>query len=181
MQRKPGLAPRYGLAKRKAEALLEEANVRKPPVPVEELARRAGLVLKFEPLAGDAMSGMLHRKAQGALVGVNSLDSPTRQRFTIAHELGHFLLHDKELHIDESYPLRFRNDKSSKGVDGAEIEANQFASHLLMPAAFLENDVRELGPIDVDDTETIATLAKLYEVSPQAMTLRLAKLLAHGL
>jgi Zn-dependent peptidase ImmA (M78 family) len=181
VQRKPGLAPRYGLAKRKAEALLEEAKIKKPPVPVEELARRAGLVLKFEPFVGKAMSGMLHRGARGGVVGVNSLDSATRQRFTIAHELGHFLLHAKELHIDEGYSLRFRNALSSKGVDDDEIEANQFASHLLMPASLMEEDVRKLGRIDVDDGEAIETLAKRYEVSPQAMTLRLAKLLAHGL
>ena len=45
--------------------------------------------------------------------GSNGKHAPTRQRFTIAHEIGHVLLHKNEkLHIDEKSPIGFRDQKS---------------------------------------------------------------------
>lgn len=66
-------------------------------------------------------------------------------------------------------------------MDDDEIEANQFAANLLMPTRFLRRDLQELGAIDVEDATVIEELAKKYEVSPHAMTLRLAKFLTYGL
>lgn len=128
------------------------------------------------------MAGLLHRRPDGtAVIGVNALESETRQRFTIAHEIGHLVLHDAELHVDEDFGVRFRDARSGQAVDAAEIEANQFASHLLMPAAFLRKDVRAHAVVDLDDSETIEQLARKYGVSVQAMTFRLAKLFEHDL
>ena len=67
--------------------------------------------------------------------GVNSLHAPVRQRFTIAHELGHAVLHAREgIHLDQAFRLRFRDQTSAMAIDPEEIDANSFAAELLMPA-----------------------------------------------
>lgn len=100
----------------------------------------------------------------------------TRRRFTIAHELGHLLLHkDEKLHIDERFPIGFRDGVSSLAEDDNEIEANQFASELLMPLEFLAKDLKDLS-LDMESEEAIAELANRYQVSLQAMTIRLSRL-----
>lgn len=170
------MAIRYTLARKTAHRVLEDAAVHQPPVPIAALVQRAKAVIRFRPFEGD-LSGMVHRAADGtAVIGVNAAHSPTRKRFTIAHELGHLLLHaDESFHIDERLPIAYRNDESSKAVDPREVEANQFAAELLMPQQFLQRDVAQLGSAALDEVD-VETLADRYEVSVQAMQIRLAKL-----
>jgi len=170
------MPPRYGLSKRKARELLHDAKITKAPVPVEKLAQLVGASLRYEPFEGQ-MSGMVHRHKRGfSVIGVNSSHPRTRGRFTIAHELGHLLLHtDDDLHVDERFPIGFRSDASSLAIDNKEIEANQFAAELLMPLALLQLEVEKLASeLDVD--EAIMVLAKRFDVSLQAMTVRLTAL-----
>lgn len=151
----------------------------KPPVPVERLARRAGAEVRYEPLDGD-LSGMLFQEGDRAIVGVNALHSKSRQRFTIAHELGHLQLHDRSgIHIDHKFAVvRLRGERSSQAVDPEEIEANRFAAELLMPAKMIKADLDRLA----DDTNTyqdeelVRQLADRYQVSTQAMAFRLVNL-----
>jgi len=113
------------------------------------------------------------------VIGVNSEHSRTRQRFTIAHELGHLLLHaDEEFHIDEKRPLARRDDVSSQATDAREIEANQFAAELLMPKALVGASVEALIEADpeISVEEAIDELANAYRVSTLAMTHRLTNL-----
>jgi Zn-dependent peptidase ImmA (M78 family) len=169
------MRPRYTIARRKARELLLEGKVETPPVPVEQLAALVGATIRYEPFAGE-LSGMVHRSASGVIIGVNSMHAKTRRRFTIAHELGHFLLHrNEELHIDERFPIGFRSELSSKALDAAEIEANQFAAELLMPTALIADHVRSL-PRNMDIETAVSRLAHRYEVSEQAMTIRLSAL-----
>lgn len=67
----------------------------------------------------------------------------------------------------------------STAEDVEEIEANAFAAALLMPEPFLKKDLA-MVVVDIDDEKQIQSLAKLYEVSDQAMTLRLANLSSRG-
>jgi Zn-dependent peptidase ImmA (M78 family) len=170
------MAPRFTLARRKAIELLELSKVKKAPVPVEKLAELAGASVTLEPFAGE-LYGMVHRKSDGtAVIGVNSLDAPNRRRFTIAHEIGHLLLHkDESLHVDEKFPIGLRSELSGMAVDENEIEANQFAAELLMPVSFLKRDLENL-PDDIEADAAIERLAKQYRVSTQAMTIRLTAL-----
>ncbi len=162
-----------------AEQVLQAARVDKPPVPVERLARRFGAEVRFEPLDGD-LSGMLFREGDRAIVGVNALHPKSRQRFTIAHELGHLQLHDHSgIHIDHKFPVaRLRDERSSQAIDPEEIQANRFAAELLMPAAMLEADLDGLtdDTVDYDDDELVRQLAGRYQVSTQAMAFRLVNL-----
>ena len=85
------MAARKNLARRKAVELLAAAKVKFPPVPVEQLANFAGAEVHYEPFSGE-LSGMVHRESKSrAVIGVNALHAPTRQRFTIAHELAHLI------------------------------------------------------------------------------------------
>src|SRR5690242_20712862 len=119
--------------KKLVEQLLNLVKVNEPPIPVERIARIRGTQLKYVPFEGD-MSGLLFHEDGYIIIGVNELHPKTRQRFTIAHELGHLELHSHdELHIDRNYRIYLRNQLSSQAVDPAEIEANAFAAELLMP------------------------------------------------
>jgi len=163
-------------ARKKARDLLAEAKVKLPPVPVEQLAVFKGAEVHYEPFSGE-LSGMVHRQPTGkAVIGVNALHSPTRQRFTIAHELGHLVLHQNEqFHVDENSPIGFRNFLSSQAVNSDEIEANQFAAELLMPTYLLKAEIEKI-PANTGTEDAIAKLAEIFEVSEQAMTFRLSGL-----
>src|ERR1700722_10633578 len=154
------MAARKTLARRKAIELLAAAKVTLPPVPVEQLANFAGADVHYEPFSGE-LSGMVHRESKSrAVIGVNALHSPTRQRFTIAHELAHLILHqDEEFHVDENSPIRFRSPLSGAAVDSDEIEANQFAAELLMPVSLLNGEIEKI-PRDTGTEEAIAKLAE---------------------
>ena len=174
------MAPRYTLAKKRAIELLREARVKRPPVPVEKLADLMKAKIRYEPFAGK-LYGMVHRNSDGtAVIGVNSIDAPNRQRFTIAHEIGHLLLHkDEQLHVDEKSPIGLRNERSSTATDDREIEANWCAAELLMPVEFLREDLERL-PDDIEADEAVTRLAQRYKVSEQAMTVRLTALKVLG-
>jgi len=109
------------------------------------------------------------------VIGINSRHSPMRRRFSIAHEIGHLVLHDEEsLHVDAWTPFAYRTDKSSEGTDPREIEANQFAAELLMPEPWVRRDVGQITDMIAEDV--VERMAELYQVSTQAMTLRLHRL-----
>lgn len=122
------------------------------------------------------ISGLLIRKQKMVVIAVAQEQPEQRQRFTIAHELGHLLLHDGiEVRVDKHFRVNLRSSASSKAEDVEEIEANAFAAELLMPRDFLLRDARKLT-LDIEDEEQIAALARRYEVSRQAMTFRLMNL-----
>lgn len=77
------------------------------PVPVELVAHRLNLQVKAA-LRGDDISGVLVVDNDQGMIGFNQAQAPVRQRFTIAHECGHFLLHQTEneasgLFVDRRY------------------------------------------------------------------------------
>lgn len=164
-----------------AERLLLANRIHTAPVDVHQLAKTIRLDVQFQP-ADESLSGFIlrNRQQRTAIVGVNSNHHPNRQRFTIAHEIGHFLLHDHDdIHVDHTdcgLIVRRRNEDSSKGEDDSEKEANLFAAELLMPATFLEEDVASLECTNLLDEEVLHPLANKYCVSTQALTFRLAYL-----
>jgi Zn-dependent peptidase ImmA (M78 family) len=168
-------SPRFLLARRRAAELLQQARIRRAPVPVDRLARLAGAEIHYEPFDGE-VSGLLHRQQHGPIIiGVNSAHATTRQRFTIAHELGHLVLHrDETFHVDERPVIRFRNQESSQATNAEEVEANQFASELLMPDYLLSKELSRL-PADMSPEDAVSVLAKRFQVSEQALTLRLTR------
>lgn len=92
----------------------------------------------------------------------------------MAHELGHLILH----RFDDVHISKQRDGISELGTDREEIEANRFAAELLMPESMIRKSVTNLGGIDPfdQDLDIIEKLADQFEVSPQAMNIRLSTL-----
>jgi Zn-dependent peptidase ImmA (M78 family) len=160
------------------DRLLAEHHIHTAPVPVADLAKALGAEVQFQP-AEDDLSGFLYRdrRRKRAIIGVNSGHHPNRQKFTAAHELGHFLLHDFDsVHVDRQFKVWLRSPASSEGTDDEEKEANLFAAELLMPSKFIDNDLLAIGTFDLFNETSIQELAARYGVSTQAMTFRLAYL-----
>ena len=167
-----------------AKELLASEGVRRLPVPVHDLAAKYA-ILVFREMPDD-VSGILiplevPTQSKNWVIAVNSTHAPVRQRFTIAHELGHLVLHHfKAPHADGRLQVRFRDKKSAQGYDREEIQANQFAAELLMPERFIRGLTNNS---DIADTksdsaalEQLETWAKRFEVSVQALSLRIANL-----
>lgn len=164
----------------KVAALLEKHQISEAPVPIDLIARQEGLRIVASAFNGD-VSGALVRTTGAAGIAVNANQSSTRKRFTIAHELAHYLLDHRpdEDHLDWEFTVLRRDQKSAEGTDTREIEANTFAANLLMPREFLVRDLRRFlnrnGVLELGESDRM-TLARRYRVSDMAMSFRLAGL-----
>ena len=169
MTRRPDIAK----ARKQAIALLEKYGAKTVPVPVERIAKAMGVQVEYAPLDGD-LSGFAHVRDGKPIVGVNTLHAPSRQRFTLGHELAHIELHRPEIestvHVDRG-SLR-RDALASTGTDPKEMEANAFAAELLMPTELLKA-VLDNKAVDLEDDAKISALAKRFRVSEAAMRFRL--------
>lgn len=167
-------------AEKEATKQLAQAKISGPPVPVETIAKKMGATLVFEPFKGeDDISGILYRKGKHTIIGINSVHSETRRRFSIAHELGHLALHHKKLFIDKVVRVDFRDRTSSLAINQEEIAANAFAAELLMPRDFIIEEIkRKLSKRSsrLTKEKLINDLAKTFKVSSQAMEYRLNNL-----
>lgn len=161
----------------KAQRLLRKFQISGPPVPVDSIA--AAEDIQIVRSSGDwNESGFLLRQHGTTIIGVNSRNSPRRQRFTIAHELGHYCLHKgKPLIVDQSVMVNKRNDVSSQATSQEEIEANQFAAALLMPDPWVKRASQAQFAAGVSSRDHLVTaLAREFDVSVDAMGWRLINL-----
>jgi len=167
-----------------AEKLLQEHCPNGAPVDVRGIAEALGVEVKLDRVDDD-LSGFLFREPSTGrtVIGANANHHPNRRNFTVAHELGHYLLHEAEtVHLDSKssgYTLQLRSPESATGENINEREANLFAAELLMPAKFLEQDLKK-SDLDLLEergaAKKLQSLAKKYGVSVQALTIRLANL-----
>ena len=120
--------------------------------------------IEYIPL-GSSISGSLSRKGNNWIIMVNSLHHPNRQKFTLAHELAHYVLHKNESDI-------FTDTVFFRGGINNSIEktANQFASELLMP----QKRVNDL--IVNENIRSVSELAARFGVSSSAMLYRVKDL-----
>jgi Zn-dependent peptidase ImmA (M78 family) len=161
-------------AEGKAIALLARMGIGAAPVPVEQIARDLRAELTYESFDGD-ISGMLFRHEGRAVIGVNSRHASTRQRFTVAHEIGHLEMHKGQpVFIDRFVRVNMRDGQSSP----EERQANAFAAELLMPRSLVPGEIdRALAKRpDLTPPELVSTLAERFQVSPAAMQYRLSNL-----
>lgn len=168
---------RRKLIRLKTSELLRENKVTKAPVDVEAIANNLGIEVVYTDPKDDDLSGfILHDASTGRrVIGVNKRHAPNRRRFTVGHEVGHATLHPlTELHVDRViFRVKLRDQTSATGEDLDEREANLFAAELLMPITLLQDAVEEHGDLD---EAAVEALAKQFEVSAQAMTIRLGYL-----
>lgn len=154
--------------------LLKSHNIRTSPVPVDKIAQAMGVQLKFSPL-DDELSGMIFIKDGTPIIGVNALHHSNRQRFTIAHELGHLVMHkdilENEVHVDKQFKILMRDGLAATGTDIIEIQANRFAAELLLPSFLLDTLLSK--EFDIDDEGPLDALAKKFKVSKQMLEYRI--------
>lgn len=137
-----------------------------PPVDVEGIATALGINV-FRTNLGPTISGSLMRNhprkgVSGFSILVNSIDAPTRQRFTIAHELAHYILHRDLIETGVTDDTMYR---SAELKDYLETQADKTAADILMPVRLVKNwAVRR---------NRISLLAAAFDVSPQSMGIRL--------
>lgn len=164
-----------------ARNLLRKYDVLAPPVPVEVIARGEGAQIARHRFEGWE-SGFILRDGRRTIIGVNTRTSRRRQRFTIAHEVGHLLLHEGTLIVDHAVRVNWRDEISGMATDTEEIQANTFAAELLMPRdfvidsleAYIEQAARSERIMSHEDL--IARIAREFDVSAEAMGYRLINL-----
>ena len=110
------------------------------------------------------IDGILVRTGQGCYIGINRNRPFTRKRFTLAHELGHYLLHGGE---------RFEDSGDRHSM--IERQADAFAAELLMPSSMVRGTIAQLARIS-PKIEIVDELAWIFRVSRVAMKNRLADL-----
>ena len=155
--------PDYRKAEREALRLLNEAGVSEPPVDPVIIAQEQGVAVRFARFNGESdqnVSGFYDCETNEIVV--NKSEYPLRQTFTVAHELGHKVLHEDWARSD-SYRVLLR-DPSKLDWDPIEFEANAFAANLLMP--------RDL--MDFYYSLPVEQLSRLFAVSVPAVKKRLS-------
>lgn len=156
------------------DELLAKFKFANPPIPVDEIAKSLKISLMYADL-DDEVSGLLIKKANKCYIAINENHHPNRQRFSIAHELGHYKLHmsrDKSFFIDRS--VYYRNHAAHSGQNNEEIEANRFAAELLMPKKLVLAVLNQFSH-ELSDSDLVKVANKFF-VSQQAMKFRLAGL-----
>lgn len=156
-----------------AEQRLEEEGLSSLPVDLEALAATRDILLQAKPDAAAGVSGMLLRYGNAfAILYATHIRSVGFQRFSIAHELGHYFLdgHAEQLlpNLDSVHASRagFASD------DVIEREADYFASGLLMPTALFEREMRRRD----DGLDAVIELSELCLSSLTATAIRYADL-----
>ena len=146
--------------------LIIQEYQRTVPVAVDEIAKELGLKSYREIWDNGASGRIAKDRKKGGKSGyaliVNRDHSPERRRFTVAHQIAHFLMHKKEMGdslVDDSL---YR----SKLGGPYEVAANDFAAWLLMPWNMILHEV-------ACGAETVEKLAKIFQVTNSCMAVRL--------
>lgn len=136
----------------------------KAPVDISALATGLGLLVYQSRSLPSGISGKINRKDDGRYaITVNARDAHTRQRFTIAHECAHFLLHRAKIGTGVLDDVMYRSEQLTSQD---EFDANNKAADLLMPKHLVEK-YRKQG------STSPAALAEIFKVSEAAMAVRL--------
>lgn len=169
-----------------ARNILLETGLYNTPVKVERVASMLGVSVE-EYNFGDNdsdTSGVYVKNGSQVVIGVNSSNGKLRRRFTIAHELGHYILgHQRDGAFVDSpskyFTILFRDKDSSTGEYMQEREANAFAAALLMPRELVEKSISDYYTpysFPAEDFNLVSVLCEKFEVSSQAMSFRLTNL-----
>ena len=138
------------------------------PVDPVAIANKAGIKVYTASNMPKELSGIIQKDKQNdnVIIIVNGNHDERRQRFTIAHELGHYFnTEDFDGQIDDSTDiLIYNSDNKSSPI---EVEANKFAAELLMPQAAIKY------MLATKDIKTLSEFADIFNVSPSAMNIRL--------
>lgn len=138
------------------------------PVAVGAIAKDLGLIVMKSTMPG-SISGEIREVAGVVTIKVNRHDAKERQRFTIAHEVAHFLLHRERLVGGITDDVLYRSRLS----DDLEREANRLAADIIMPASLIQDALAFHGALKAD--ERYIKVAELAQVSLAAIKIRVGK------
>lgn len=156
--------PRRLVAEARALKLLDRFGLNRPSeIVLEDIAYALGIEISYRPLTG-ADAHLVRAGNKGGITIRDSIKERGRQRFAIAHEIGHW-----ELHADRTQVFLCTNeDMRDYQSSPEEIEANLFASELLMPMRMMLPNFRTMGP----SLAVSVAIAEHFDVSLTAATLR---------
>jgi len=150
---------------KKVSGLLEKYQIDKPVINVFQIAEDEGLNVKFVKMPEKLkdVAGFFDDNSKS--IFVNNEDPPNRQMFTVAHELGHYIL----AHEKGKYGVLYRRQMFSIEQAPAEKEANYFAANLLVPKKMLKYTMEKYDLTKKDNE----ILASLFGVSKEMMGYRI--------
>lgn len=146
--------PRVQFARKVARDLLANVGIKSAPVllgPIFDFLRRDSQITLQAWDFPEEVDGVHFLDKGNVVIGYNENSAYCRKRFTIAHEMGHFLLK----HLDRTPDVDFYTKNP------VEVEANQFAAELLMPLSFIKEDFK--------NNQNIKKIAQKYRVSEEAL------------
>lgn len=160
---KDSARPDYRRVEREVSRLLSEFDVQEPPVDPVRIAREMGVNVYFVEFDAEHKNISGFYDCEENAIFVNREEFPLRQTFTVAHELGHKVLHE-DWAKSADYRVLLR-DQSLQEKDSREQEANSFAANLLAPRFLMDRYWRKLS---------IEQLSQLFAVSVPVVKNRLA-------
>lgn len=144
---------------------IERHTSKAEPVKIEPLILELGIELDKKAELPKDIAGQLELLSDGRFkILVNNTDHYFRKRFTMAHELGHFVFH-KHLIGSGINDNRLYRSSNPQITEAHEVEANKFAASLLMPLRHVTRDYKDMGNVE--------KVANKWQVSPKAMKIRL--------
>jgi len=144
------------------------------PVKLGQLAKNLGVTIKVSNLPL-GISGQIKNENGKYIIRINRYEARERQRFTIAHELAHYLLHRHIIDTSDdgiTDTILYRSGAS----ENVEYQANRLAADIVMPLDLIEKKLDEEFDGIITE-ETIESLAASFQVSKAAMEIRLTNLM----
>lgn len=150
--------------------ILEDYQNEEPPINLSKLAKKLNLSIYGKSLNKDISGAILKTIDGNYIIYVNTDEPFRRQRFTVAHEIAHFILHKDE--IDKQLKGNLTELKNgimyrSKLSNIYETQANQLASEILIPIGKLKDYIINKKINNINE------LSDIFKVSKHAMQIRL--------
>ena len=162
-----------------ASAVLQQLGAPAFPTPIEQIAYGCGIteIARLQPQGFEGALITNPAKSEGIIL-VNKLNMPQRRRFTVGHELGHYL---NPWHLPPeggfkctAQDMITSEKQAERNRQRMEVEANEFAAEVLMPAALFRARLRATRA--EPSTEAFCTVADEFEVSALASGRRMVDL-----
>ncbi|MBL7472224.1 ImmA/IrrE family metallo-endopeptidase [Robertkochia sediminum] len=157
--------------------ILAEFGIDDPKdVSIEDIIYALNIPLKYSNLT-NCDGRIIHNSGKSLIVVNENIKFDTRRNFTLAHELGHYLMHRNELiqHVDDSASLAWYDTQNRTKISQQEIEANTFAAEILLPSHLFKKEVFK-QPFD---PSLIRDISDKYNVSRSSVIYRFLELGNH--
>ena len=151
---------RLKMARQLGEKTAQDHGFDKFPIDPFKIARDEEIVVEAKRPENEGMSGCIVFNDDGVgIIYSTSIQNEGFQNFTVAHELGHYFIDGHPDEILKSGPMHVSRAGFSQGDSSIEIEADHFASGLLMPTHFVKKELQG-SPIGLAAIKSLATISK---------------------